>query len=263
MSNIVKFELRKLFRSPVLWFCVLALIMGNLMNVVVYKMLEIMPIDMTVTDDMGLGLESILTLKTNGTNMLMNSIMNSSLISVLSIFSALFICEDFSNNTAKNILARGYTRKEMVWSKLVSTTIASISFILFSLITGFFFGWLIGGSIGEWSNSLLLYMVGQIVAVIAFNAIYMSVSLMLRKAAPTIAITLLSSSFIPLILKGLSSVFEIKGFDLEMASLSNAVMATMSTTYNGDTLQTVLICSAVYLLIGVASCFFVFRKKDI
>lgn len=261
MNKMLKFELRKFFHSPVFYFCILALVMGNLMNIAVYKLLEMVPVEMP--DDMGMGLNELLSMQTNGATMLMSSIMNSSLISVLSIFSALFICEDFGNNTAKNILARGYTRNQLVLSKLISTTIASVLFVIIAMITGFFFGWVIGGKVGPWTHSLFLYLFGQIIAIIAFNIIYAVLAFVFRKAAPTIAVTLLSSSFIPLILKALSNVFEIKGFDLEMASLSNAVLATANTTYHSEHLTTLLICSAVYLVIGAASCFFTLRKKDI
>lgn len=261
MNKMLRFELRKLFRSPVFYFCILAIVMGNLMNIAVYKLMEAFPVE--IPDDMGMGVTELLTMSVNGSNMLMNGILNSSLISVLSIFSALFICEDFGNNTAKNILAHGYTRSEMVLSKLISTTVGSLLFGAIALLTGFLFGWVVGGKIGPWDNNLILYIIGQLVGVIAFNAIYAVMAFTFRKAAPTIAVTLLSSSFIPLILKGLGSVFEIKGFNLEMASLSNAIMNIMKVTYSSKALTTALICSAVYLVIGIISCFLVFRKKDI
>lgn len=263
MNKVLNFEFRKLLHSPIFYFCILAIVMGNVMNTVVYKLIDMVAMNNVVNETMnGMGLD-VMMVTVTGANMFVTAFSNSSLITIISIFVALFMCEDFSNNTIKNIIARGYTRNNVIVSKLFSTMIAVFIMTIVALVTGFLSGWLIGKAVGDWSAKLLLYSMGYILSAIAYTAIYASISMMFRKAAPSIAVTLLSSSFVPLILKALSNIFEIENFDLELILLSNATMATLKTTYNWHDLSSLLICASIYLIIGVISCIWLFRKKDI
>ena len=61
MNKVLNFEFRKLLHSPIFYFCILAIVMGNVMNTVVYKLIDMVAMNNVVNETMnGIGLDVVM-----------------------------------------------------------------------------------------------------------------------------------------------------------------------------------------------------------
>lgn len=109
------------------------------------------------------------------------------------IFIAIFACLDFNEGTTKNIIARGYTRTQLLLSKYIATLIGLfIMYIVTIILTFIFFA---KNGLGYESSMLYLF-INSIVGIIAYTIFYATMSFLLEKNGSAIIACL----FIPNIL---------------------------------------------------------------
>lgn len=109
------------------------------------------------------------------------------------IFIAIFACLDFNEGTTKNIIARGYTRTQLLLSKYIATLIGLfIMYIVTIILTFIFFA---KNGLG-YESSMLYSFINSIVGIIAYTIFYTTMSFLLEKNGSAIIACL----FIPNIL---------------------------------------------------------------
>lgn len=139
MSRLLKFEFRKLFRQKSFYICgiiLLGLILlttftMNLLLEMSQSMIEADGVSVTVMGD-----ESTFT----GLYMLATALSNSNFSIVFAVFVSLFVCSDHTNDTLKNVIAKGYGRVPIYASKYIVSLVAATVYTVFCWLTGFLSG---------------------------------------------------------------------------------------------------------------------------
>lgn len=195
MGNLIKFEFRKVLRSKYMYIIFGIGILGAFVTplMIVASNLVSQELGMATTPFSG-----YLSAKTA---------LSSSFSTFIGIFIGIFATEDFAQHTNKNIIARGYHRLQLYFSKYIVSLILCVAFailqILFSLILGFaLFG---DGGLSIDDNVAVIFL-GQLVCVLAFHAFFFGVSYAVNRTGLAIVINLIATSGISTIL-GLIDAF--------------------------------------------------------
>ena len=187
MNRLIKFQIRNMFHQKFYYICLaLFVLMGpilNFMGVVNtpnYETVTVMP---------------------QMVNLL------SSEISLLSaIFIALFCCLDFNEGTTKNIVSRGYSKTQVLFSKYIVSLIGLFSFYLISFIVTFC---LFGANGFGYENAMLYSIINNTVRIIAYAVFFSTISFVLEKNGSAIIASLFAPSIIQTILSLIDSKLNI------------------------------------------------------
>ncbi len=198
MSRLFRFELRKLLRQPSFYICLTVLVGLTFMGI--YSTYALSRLFLSET---GLPLDPSALAGLGGmtaAEQLRRALDSSNLTMILGIFIALFICSDYTEGTAKNIIGRGYTRTAWMTAKLGTVLIAALLFSAACLVTTFAAGVAFFG-LGDPGKAELIPAVPiQLLLILAHAALFALFSFMLRKTGGAIAMNLLVPTVISLIL---------------------------------------------------------------
>lgn len=280
MKQLLKFEMRKLFRARVLYIClgimVLLLLIfagtNKLIDSAIYGFYEegeeYSPEDFYTSSDDEVSGNMVNSMgispgANNGLNRMLGSLSNVYVIMVLGVFAAVFICGDFGNNVVKNIITKGYTRTEIYFSKYIITLAVSLAFSLIAMLVSFLCGtfmWNIGSG---WSAKVILLIVLQLISVAAYSSLFVFLAAWLKRVGTTLAACIAIPIAMPLIL-GLLELLLIKSEII----FSNYWLAGNFTllseiTASSKDIFTALICSLVYLIIFTSCGWLIARKREV
>ena len=104
MKNLLKLEFRKLKTRKSFYICIA--VMVGMFAISTFTINGLINPDFS--EDLGL----------SGINSLIGALSSSSFTMISGIFVALFVCEDYTSQTVKNIYAKGYSRTKVYLSKL-------------------------------------------------------------------------------------------------------------------------------------------------
>ncbi len=180
MKKLLKFELRKLMRGKLLY------ISAALVAVLAFVSLLILKATQGIVDPMFRD-----EFSRTGTEEILLAVDSSYFMMVAGIFVAVFVCDDYTQQTLKNIYARGYTRINVTLSKLIATVLASSAIYFLSVLSGFVFASLIfetgEANIGE----LLSVFSVQYISVLANIFLFFALSVLIKKKGLAVAAVIL------------------------------------------------------------------------
>ena len=97
MEKIIKFEFDKLFRQKSFYVCTIIVLGLTLLSAVSKNVMLSSELGATIA-------------KPDGWSYAASAVSNSQLMMILGIFTAMFVCSEYDENTLKNIYSRGYGR---------------------------------------------------------------------------------------------------------------------------------------------------------
>lgn len=194
MSRLLRFNFRKLCRQKSFYLC-LGITIGMLMlSGLLYKVV----IDTVGPVDMG----SMMSIPYfDSVSFALMSMDNSSFVMIMGVVIALMVCDDFEQRTVKIIFARGYSRLQFYFSKLIAAFVAvTVAFVVveptaFGVGAAFF-----GAGNADIGKAMTLIAI-QYVAVLANAAFIFMLSCIFRKTGLSIAAALVAPTVITLILQ--------------------------------------------------------------
>ena len=235
MKNLLKFEFTKLKKKKSFYIC--TLIMVALLFIAA----------LTTNALINVSAEFGELFEVSSIDSLLSGLSDSSFIMITSIFVVLFVCEDYTNQTVKNVYARGYSRKEVYLSKLISTLAsATIMFVVveiaaFAIGTGFF------GSKEMESPKLLAILGTQYVVAMANIVLAFMVASAIRKNGGAIACIILAPTFVGIV-TGLADVFlNFENFSLTSLWISNFLSTVSDLTVDTKDILICLVGSLIYI----------------
>ena len=190
MGRLIKLQLRNIFQGKLIYICLILMIL--------------------------LGPIATLLLGNALSNIISTSTICDEILSVLSvgiietIFIALVSCSDFNDGTTKNIIARGYTRNQLLFSKYIAIL---ISLLFMHLVTILFVLILLFKNKFGYSTTFLYTFIEHIGSIIVFTIFYTTMSFLLEKNGTAILACLFVPQLITpilLLLKKLTHVNVIK-----------------------------------------------------
>lgn len=237
MKKLIKLQLRNVFHQKLFYVC-LGLI------------LLLTPI---------ISLISSFFFKDLGDFRVLPQIMNflSSKISIVGIiFIILFSCLEFSEGTAKNIIARGYTRKQLLFSTYIVAIIGLFTmYIITSLVIFVLFA---KNGIG-YDSTMIYVLINSIVSIICYTIFYSTLAVIIRKSGISIVVCLLMPLIISPILMFVDSSLNINISEFWLDNVSNNFNnnPTLSNLYYP--IVAYIIYSLIFIFIGNM----VLNKKEI
>ena len=255
MLNMIKFELRKLIRSKSFYICLAINILITFASMLFcYMLYSLSPqlggVDQWVLFDYGYN--------------------NSTILMLLGIFISIFICEDDSLGTIKNIYSKGYSRDVVYFSKYIVSLIAFFAyFIIFTLFT-FGFSFCFKTYTSAITSKMISTFIAKIITVLAFFTLYFFNASVLKKNGWAISLNILGSNLVYLALQIVDIVLnkyeikvEIYGYWLDgYFSQLNYSYSTLPNSGN-DLINKAIIMSVIYILVFLLLGYLINRKRNV
>ncbi len=204
MKRLVKLQLRNIFHNKSFYVCLGLIILMS-------------PITSFITD--------LVMSNKEGTKVL-PSIMGflSGEVGILSkIFIALFCCFDFSNETTKNIIAKGYTRVQLLFSKYIGSFVGVfLIYIITFLVTFVLF---IKNGIGYDSNMVYVF-INDIFMISALIIFFSTMSFIVEKSGGAIVACLFVPTVITFALVFIDSNFKLNISNFWIDNISDKFLKT-------------------------------------
>lgn len=245
MKNLLRFEFHKLWRQASFYICGGIILAINFISVLQLKeSSSSYPVSITATD-----------------SILLYSV-GSYFFLVSSIFVALFVCQDFNYQTIKNIYSRGFSKKEVYFSKFIVaisavSIIFFVSFILVTLFSLLCFGTMI--KIGK----MFLLLFGQWVLSLTYSSFAFSISYMLKKNGGAIALAILGTSIVSLFFLFIDIMILTRNIEFSLSAywISSFLSDFSDIMVSNQRLIICFVLSFVYMILFVFLGYLVNNKK--
>lgn len=182
MKNLLRLEFRRLSRSKCLYISFgLALLMLIWLTSSAKAMADMFDVSQYAAAATLLSVE-----------LLLSTTELSLFTTFLCVFVCIFVCEDYRQQTVKNILARGITRGQLYFAKLISALTATTVMFAGLLCASFFMNVRVLGSGNpvDW-GMIFRHWGAQYVVTLAYLSLYFMLSVIFRKSGAAIAAGLL------------------------------------------------------------------------
>ena len=246
MANLLKFEFRKVFRSKYFYILLGVAFLYTLLNGLtlyfVNWILENLAEEAGEAIDPGMFDYNSYTFT--------KAALSTNLFMIVGIFVAIFTCEDNGHGTSKNIVAKGYNRLEVYFSKYIVSLILVFAFAIVALLASALFGLIAWGadSFTKTDNNMAPIIIGQILCVIVYHALFFAVAFSVGKSGGAIVINLLVPMGITLLLTIGTVLINKDDF-----SFSNYWIDGILVNFTGDTNEDLFLSNFILLFVYLAA----------
>lgn len=250
MKNLLRLEFTKLKRQKSFYICLIIMLgLVFLNNLTAKAVLDTIP--ELLGGMYGSGISSLLT-----------GVSDSSFTIVASIFVSLFVCQDYSQQTVKNIYARGYSRIGVYVSKLISTFVAAT--VMFVVVEAAAFG--IGSiffGVGDVENLRFLGILGaQYLVMMANIALAFALSAILRKNGGAIPIIIVAPIVVNIVLSLVDAFASFENIALADYYISSFLNSLMSINVANERIVECIIGSLIYIPVLLTAGLFINKKVE-
>ena len=258
MSELLRFEFRRLFRSRTFYVC-----LGVSFAVIVLQLLILLATT-AITDvytDMQVAMPEYNAL----------SLLKTSTLSEFSLIAAIFVTifstDDFSGDTIKNVCAKGYSREHIFFSKYLST----LAGCMIILLSGMFFQFALGGlmfrQLGTAGQNFALSVLVIVLLNCGYHAIFFAIGYTMRKIGGAIVLAILGPTMYELV----ASLFDLAisqfakietSFRLADFTIGGQLVRMGAGDVPLSNVGWAVLTAAVFIGIFLAGSFFINRKRD-
>lgn len=249
MFKLLNFEFRKLIRQKSFYICIaamLALLVGSAYTT------ELMTAKSGVEDP-----------SLSGISYLMEAISGSALSAVLAVFIPLFICEDYTSGTIRNIITRGFSRLEIFIAKLIAVLAATVIMTAVCLAAAYLVGTAFWGagepSLGSEQIKILLC---QLAVIAAYATMFFAISSMLQKVGGSIAICLILPMAAVILLSLADAALAEMEIELSGYWIENLGRSLASVEAEAEDIKKALIGAGCYFAASIAFSWLVIMKRE-
>ena len=180
---------------------------------------------------------------------------------LLGIFTALYCCDDVSNNTMKNIYSKGYSRAKVFFAKYIvslsASLIVAIAFFLISFMLGKVLGNADEAITGTFAGSIIL----QLLVVVGYHAVYFSLAMIIGKVGGSVALNIVGPMLVFTVLSLLASLLKID-FDFSEFWLDSVINPLSNGNIDGNLIIKAVLMPLLYSSVFVTAGYFMNRKKE-
>ena len=249
MNKLIPFERRKLFKSKYFYILTGVSVLLVLIAVISAKLLSNF-----ITDILDQELQVSAYSEAKGA-------LGGTYFYIIAIFVAMFAVEDMSHGTMKNIIAKGFTRQQVYITKYLISLGAVLLMSLITVAVSFFSTLIFWGNSLPIQDNVPLIVLGQLLGVAAYHAMFFAISYSFGKTGPAISVCLLGPIVVSLLLTLADQLLKKLRFEISDYWLSN-----LHANFTGDTDPSMILpgilllaCyTAVGFLLGMLLC----RKKE-
>lgn len=199
----------------------------------------------------------------SGRSAMLSAVSSSSLTAVCGIFTALFVCADYEQQTIKNVYARGFSKNSVYSAKLITvlatTSIMFASTLLFTYIAG---NAMFKDGATESGNYAGL-LTGQLIYCLAYSSFVSAVSLNVKKTGISIALAILGPSLIGTALSLADAFLKLESFKITDYWLDGFLDDLTSASTGNARLAVCAALSAVYAAVFSAAGYITNSRRDV
>ena len=236
MGRLVKLQLRNVFKSKYFYVC---LVLSILMSVALTYLSSLIFHDVN----------------TKAMPQIMD-ILNSEVTVISIVFLVLLSCFDFNEGTTKNIIARGYTRTQLLFSKYIVAIISLFTMIIVMILLALI---VFSGNGMGYESIMSMKIVNNIFDILAHIVFFVTLAFLLEKHSSAIIACLLVPNILPLIFTLIDSNFRINISKMWLDGVSNKFLENPTWTQCGWTILFYLIYIAIFIIIGLQ----ILNRKEI
>jgi ABC-2 type transport system permease protein len=207
MGKLLRFEFRKLFQSKAFYICVgiaIALIaLGVGTSKLIFNGLS--------DEQKSAAVPS--SVFTTG----LSALSSSSILWVVGILVAILNVDDAASDNLKNILAKGYSRRAIYWSKAIVAFVSAMILCLLAFLSACLLGGAFWGFDAEMPSLFVPQILGQFLIMTAYCAIFSAISINARKSSTAIALCIIGPMIVGLLFSATGALF--KNTDLAFSNL--------------------------------------------
>lgn len=251
MKNLLKLEFRKLRKQKSFYICMVVMIGLLLLSVLTVNALS--EDDLEISGQFG---SSVIDVMVNAVN-------NSSFILIAGIFVVLLVCDDYEQQTIKNIYAKGYSRKQVYLSKLISVYIAATIMFIMVMISAFALGSYYFGIGAIDVFKFICVIAVQYLVCMANVGLSFLLSSLLRKNGSSIAATIIVPMIVNMLLGVLDSFIKLEKFSTSSLWISSFTGDLSTLTVGRERLEVCFAASLIYILIFAASGIYFHKKLEL
>lgn len=230
MNRLIKLQVRNLFHNKLFYVCLALLLISPMV--------------------------SMFFSKTNPVMAIFISFINGELGLVSTIFVAIFCCYDYNEGTTKNIIARGYTKTQLFFSKYIVSLIGLFAmYLVVFLVTFVMF---IKNGMGYESN-MLYSLINSIFRIFANSAFFVTLAFLLEKHASAILACLFVPNLFPLLLSLVKTKLNIDLAKYWLDNISDSFKANPTLENLNWTILFYSLYVIVFLFIGIK----LLKRKEI
>lgn len=259
MNQLIKFEFRKLFRSTS--FLVCTIVAGILMLISAYFLYNTyeVALESGATGDQIDAALSMLGISTF--DLVFNFADNGFLYLLMGIFIPLFVCTDYATLTIKNVYSKGYTRRQVYFSKYLVSLVGIMIMVGSIFVVAILSSLIIFGKLGPIPKYYLLILLVQLLVIVAYHAFHFFIANSLGKSGGAVSLCILMPTAINLLTSLFDMSMELKNgiSDYWLSNLSSVVVRSNITL--GD-LGFVTLVSLAHIIVWLGLGYLANRKKQ-
>ena len=183
MGRLRKFQLHNLFKQKSFYVC-----MGVILGLAAL---------MTISNTLISNLTNIKITKVNSNDTLLSFINPAHFDTILTVFVALFFSLDVSNGTMKNIIARGFSRKQVFITKFMATIVGVSVMFIASFVFSYLISIIVGNKLVALDGDTLSKIAVFYVAILGLTSLYSLISTITSKSSGALVACLLTSFLAP------------------------------------------------------------------
>ncbi len=193
MSRLIKLQLRIIIQSKIFYICMaLMILLGPVATAILSNSLA----DIIKTTSICNEILSILSISI-----------------VETIFIVLITCNDYADGTTKNIIARGYTRTQLLFSKYIAILLSLFLMYAITILCTFII--LYNKGLG-YKSTMGYQFINNIVMIIAYTVFYTTMAFLLEKNGSGIIACLFVPQLLPTLMTLLNKVIKFDFYKLWM-----------------------------------------------
>ncbi|NCB92101.1 MAG: hypothetical protein EOM40_05935 [Clostridia bacterium] len=252
MLNLIKMDLRRTFRTPLLY----ALLLGLGVMLGTFAMTGVMGENQSIAALIG---------PVSSTGDMMSTMGMSMVLIFGAIYIVSIIGKDFSTGFIKNILTIHANKSTYIMAKLVVGTIASACMLVFYVVLMVILGMIQGLPLGIPSiGGLVLFLLGKLLLAIALNALLIGFELTFRNLPISILACFMFG------MGGATMLLSMLGNSLNIPILHTISTFTIAGSSSIGTLTVavgdivhIVICGVAWLVFSLITGCFIMKRKDV
>lgn len=247
MFNLIKFETRKIFHRKSLYICfgisafvlwLMATLLGRYEN----------KLEMEAS---------------SADNFIVNTMGNSSFLMLFGIMVALYACEDYVNNTLKNVYSKGFSRISVYFSKYIVSLIVVIAEAMLLMFLSYILGFIYGTLDTSITSGVIERVVLQLILIIGFHSLYFATSTALAKSGPAIVLIIMGFDLLVVSLDIILALLKIENFEVSKYWINNQFDIVSSGHISNTVCANSIIMTICYVIIPTIAGIFAVKRKEL
>ncbi len=250
MGKLLHFEVHKLVRQKSFYICLaVAVAMLFVSTYTTYLISK----DVVDAGQMGIcGMDVMIGAASGGT-----------LAMVIAVFVPLFVCEDYTSGTIRNIITRGYTRLAVFSAKLIVVLLAAAVMSIVCMASGYLIGTAFAGSGAQaFDASAVKILLCQLAVILAETTLFYAICSVLQKTGGAIAICLVLPMVMTVLLTLADTALAEKEIELSGYWIDRVSSSLGSFDVSSDELKKALLTALAYFIAAGAGSFLAIAKRE-